>query len=144
MYRALSKMLILSKRYERNYIYSSNNANGTVTGADGTYVREQACREASSNSEITDEVMRSSTMTASNCRQLCRDSDRDYASLQIVSFSCFRLDFITIVEHSPSCSSKKGFLINFHLAWRFFKINSWLGKYKEHLIKIIVLLSGKF
>ena len=44
-------------------------------------------------------------------------------------------------EHPTSCSSKKVFLINFHLAWRFFKINSWLGKFKEHLIKIIKLLS---
>ena len=46
-------------------------------------------------------------------------------------------------EHPASCSSKKVFLINFHLAGRFFIINSWLGKYEEHLIKIIELLSIK-
>ena len=47
-------------------------------------------------------------------------------------------------EKQPtSCSSKKGFLISFHLAGRLFKIDSWLGKYKEHLIKIIELLCIK-
>ena len=46
-------------------------------------------------------------------------------------------------EHLTSCSSKKVFLINFYLAWRFFKLNRWLGKYKEHLIKVIELLSIK-
>ena len=47
------------------------------------------------------------------------------------------------MKSTTSCSSKKVFLVNFHLAGRFFKISSWLGKCKEHLIKIIELLSIK-
>ena len=46
-------------------------------------------------------------------------------------------------EHPTSSSSRNVFLINFHLNRRFFKINSWLGTYKEHLIIIIELLSIK-
>ena len=41
-----------------------------------------------------------------------------------------------IVRRAPhELFLKKVILINFYLAGRFFKIKSWLGKYKEHLIK---------
>ena len=39
---------------------------------------------------------------------------------------------------------KKVFFINFHLAGNFFKINSWLEKYKEYLMKTIQFMSIKF
>ena len=46
-------------------------------------------------------------------------------------------------EHPTKCPSKIVFLINFQVAGKFFKLNSWLGKYKEQIIKIIKLLSIK-
>ena len=46
-------------------------------------------------------------------------------------------------EYLTSCSSIKVFLFNFYLTGRLFKTNSWLGKYEEHLIEIIELLSMK-
>ena len=47
-------------------------------------------------------------------------------------------------EHTTSCSSKRCSSLIFIWLGGFFKINSWLGKCKDHHIKKIKLLSKKF
>ena len=56
------------------------------------------------------------------------------------------------MKHSCSVESRRPphklflnnlFLIDFHLAGRCFKINSWLKNHMEHLIKVIKLLPTK-